>query len=150
MPDFNIRPVTENDLPDVLNMIRALARHHGDTPQLSLQDLSRDALGPAPWLTILVATQGAARIGYAALCPLIQLQFGARGMDMHHLFVGQCARGAGVGRALIIAAQEAARAQDCRYMTVGTHPDNAAAGAVYLASGFDRLPSPGPRFRIRL
>jgi hypothetical protein len=32
---------------------------------------------------------------------------------------------------------------------VGTHPDNRAAAQVYLKTGFDPLPPPGPRFRIK-
>ena len=131
-------------------MVRALAAHHGDTPLATPDSLARDALGPSPWLRLLVAEGKRGLLGYAALCPLAQLQFGVRGMDMHHLFVAPEARGTGIGRALIDASLALARAEDCRYMVVGTHPDNSAAAAVYRAAGFEDLPPPGPRFRMKL
>ena len=149
MDDLTIRPVTEEDLPSVLNMIRALAAHHDDTPTVTLETLRRDALGDAPWLIVLVAEAQGRLVGYAGLCPLAQLQFGVRGMDMHHLFVAEGQRGSGVGRALIDAAIARSKALGCRYMTVGTHPDNEKAAEVYRAAGFEPLPPPGPRFRIK-
>ncbi|MEP5728940.1 MAG: GNAT family N-acetyltransferase [Sulfitobacter sp.] len=145
-----IRPIKAQDIGEVLDMVRGLANHHNDTATLTPEQLSRDALGPAPWLHILVAETAQTLVGYAALCPLAQLQFGVRGMDMHHLFVRASSRGTGIGRALIDASLVVATAQNCGYMTVGTHPDNTAAANVYLAAGFDRLDPPGPRFRIKL
>lgn len=140
-----IRPIHEPDLSEVLEMIHALAAHHGDPVAVTLDDLRRDALGPHPWLRVLVAPQQ----GYVALCPLAQLQFGVRGMDMHHLFVVADARGQGVGRALIAAAISYAKEEGCRYMMVGTHPDNVAAQGVYRSAGFENLPASGPRFRMK-
>ena len=149
MNDLNIRSVAENDLPAVLEMIKALAAHHDDTPTVTLESLRRDALGDAPWLILLVAEAQGRLVGYAGLCPLAQLQFGVRGVDMHHLFVAEDQRGTGVGRALIDASLERSKAMGCRYMTVGTHPDNKTAAEVYRAAGFEPLPPPGPRFQIK-
>lgn len=140
-----IRPITEPDIPDVLRMIRALAAHHGDTAAVTADDLRRDAFGPCPWLWVLVA-EGE---GYAALCPLAQLHFGVRGMEIHHLFVAETARGRGVGRALIDAALECAKAEGARYLSVGTHPDNLSAQDVYRAVGFEESNAAGPRFRMK-
>lgn len=148
MTDLTLRRVEARDLPALLEMVRALALHHGDPPECTEAALARDVLGPAPWLQVLVAQRDGLE-GYAAMCPLAQLQYGVRGMDMHHLFVVPYARGQGVGRALIDGAVKLARGQGCRYVTVGTHPDNRPAAAVYRAAGFDDLPPPGPRFRIR-
>ncbi|GAA6176370.1 GNAT family N-acetyltransferase [Sulfitobacter pacificus] len=150
MTELSIRNVEDADLPSVLEMVQALAAHHGDAAQISLTELERDCLGTAPWLRVLVAVRGADILGYAALCPLAQMQFGVRGMDMHHLFVRADARGQGVGRALIDASIALTKSLGCRYMTVGTHPDNREAAMVYQAAGFDSLPPPGPRFRIKI
>jgi GNAT superfamily N-acetyltransferase len=79
-----------------------------------------------------------------------QLQFGVRGMDLHHLFVKHELRGQGVGPALIDAAIGLSKAMSCQYLTVGTHVDNKVAAQVYLKAGFDPLPNSGPRFRMRL
>jgi len=137
----------ESDLPAVLDMIHALAAHHGDTSTLTLEGLSQEARG---WHCIIVACAGQDVVGCAASLPMGQLQFGVRGMDMQHLFVVAAHRGRGVGRALIDASIAVSKQLNCKYLTVGTHPDNAAAAQVYLAAGFDPLPDSGPRFRIRL
>ena len=149
MPRITIRLAMETDLPKVLKMAHALARHHGDTATLTLDDLRRDTLGDPPWVTVLVAERLERMVGYAALCPLTQMQFGVRGMDLHHLFVDPAARGTGVGRALISASLAESKKKACRFMTVGTHPDNKAAAQVYRSLGFETLPAPGPRFRMK-
>ena len=148
MPDTAVRMMRDEDITETLGMIHALAVHHGDVATVTEQELRRDALGNAPWIRVLVAEQ-ATLVGYAVLCPLTQLQFGVRGMDMHHLFVVPASRGSGVGRALIAASLAQAKAEGCRYVTVGTHPQNAAAAQVYRAAGFEDLPPPGPRFRMK-
>ena len=144
-----IRPAQKSDLPMVLDLAHALAAHHGDTATLTLAALERDCLGPAPWLTLLVAEGVTGLHGYAALCPQMQLQFGARGMDLHHLFVCDTARGRGIGKALVEAALEHAKAQGCSYVTVGTDTKNRRAQGFYRAAGFDQI-TPDPRFRRRL
>ncbi len=131
-------------------MIAELASHHGDTASASAEQLVRDAFGERPWIYVLVAELAGRICGYAALCGLIQLQFGARGLDMHHLFVEADLRGRGLGVALIKGATMKARALDCQYLSVGTHPDNLDAQAFYLAQGFERRPSYPPRFVVRL
>ncbi|MEH6520283.1 GNAT family N-acetyltransferase [Sulfitobacter sp.] len=140
-----IRPIIEADILDVLPMIQALATHHGDKAAITVDELRRDALGPSPWVRVLVA-EG---LGYAALCPLSQLQFGVRGMDLHHIFVVESARGRGVGRALIDAAIACAKAEGARYLTVGTHPENVHAQDIYRSAGFEEFNAAGVRFRMK-
>ena len=150
MSQITIRPAQGRDFPQLLPMIHALAEHHGDTPSVTEADLLRDVLGTRRWLDVLVAEHEGVVAGYAALCPLAQLQFGMRGMDLHHLYVAPDGRGRGTGRALIHAALAHCADNGCRYMTVGTHPANEAAARLYAAAGFESLPPPGPRFRMRL
>ena len=71
---------------------------------------------------VLVAAIQGQTIGYASLCPLIQPQFGLRGIDMNNLFVEQDFRGLGIGRQLIAASMQKARALSCSDMAVGTYP----------------------------
>ena len=144
-----IRPALRSDLPMVLDLAHALAAYHGDAATLSLAALERDCLGPAPWVTVLVAEGTTGLHGYAALCPQMQLQFGARGMDLHHLFVCDTARGRGIGRALVQASLDHARAQGCGYVAVGTDARNARVQGFYRGAGFDEL-APGSRFARRL
>lgn len=140
-----IRIACEEDFTAVLAMVNALAAHHGDTPALTQDALRRDARG---WYHVMVAEAENQIVGYAALLPTGQLQFGVRGIDLHHLYVLENRRGQGVGKGLIDAAIDHARKQGCAYVTVGTDPDNLAAQAVYLARGFERRAGAGARFRL--
>ena len=145
-----IREARPADAARIVQMVGELAAHHGDTPSLTADDLARDAFGDPPWLHVLVAESAGELIGYAALCGLIQLQFGARGMDLHHLFTAPGHRGRGVGHVLVAASAIRARALSCRYLTVGTHPGNRRAQTFYEALGFQRKDAHPPRFSMRL
>ena len=149
--EIQTRPIRQHDLPEVMHMISELAQFHGDTAKTDLNQLARDVCGPHPWFTVIVAEDRTGHLqGYAALIALGQLQFGQRGMDMHHLFVRPEARQMGVGAALIDACASHCRAKGCVVMTVGTHPDNDAAAAFYENRGFVRRSPSGPRFTIAL
>ena len=149
-PIAQIRDAEPSDLPKILSMIRALAEHHGDVPDVSASQLERDLFDDPPWVYVVVAELENQVIGYAALCPLAQLQMGLRGIDMHHLFVQRSFRGMGIGRQLIEGSERKARALSCHYMLVGTHPENTDAQAIYLACGFERQHAAHPRFRMSL
>ncbi len=144
------RDAVRADADKLLTMIKALAHHHGDTPDVSTMTIERDMFGEIPWVYTLVASIEGSVVGYASLCPRVQLQTGTRGIDMHHLYVEPQFRGAGVGRQLIRASMDKALELSCSYMMVGTHPENLNAQAVYLACGFDRCYGTHPRFRISL
>jgi GNAT superfamily N-acetyltransferase len=144
---LNIRKAIPEDLPAVLGLVSELAAFHRDTATLTLDCLRENVLGSTPWLTLLVAERNAVIVGYAALCPLTQLQFGKRGMDIHHLFVSANERLSGIGTALIDASVVEATALGCSYLTVGTHMENTLAQDMYLAKGFAKVTSFGPRFR---
>lgn len=145
-----VRLARSEDVPQIVAMIEKLAEYHGDVPSLTAEVLQRDTFGPVPWCYVVVAEYERELIGYAALCGLMQLQFGVRGMDMHHLFVEENCRGHGVGGALVSASKVIARDLACRYMMVGTHPENTAAQVFYEALGFERRDAHPPRFSLRL
>lgn len=149
-PTVTIRAANQTDLPRLKIMVEALARHHDDVPQITAEILERDIFGFVPWIYVIIAEVGGRAVGYAALCPLIKLQVGIRGIDMHHLFVEADFRGSGIGKQLIEGAMQKARELSCSQMSVGTHPDNLSAQAVYLACGFERRDASNPRFRIAL
>jgi len=93
-----IRPALRDDATALVERVGALAAHHGDTPSLTPTHLLRDAFGKRPWVHVLVAGHTHGLVGYAALFGVAQLQFGVRGMDLHHLFVRPHVRHAGLGR----------------------------------------------------
>lgn len=143
--EVHVRRVEQPDLPDLLRMVSALAAHHGDTTRLSLETLSRDVLGDAPWLTTLVAEVGGSILGYATFFRRAR-PFGPICMHLHHLYVDPEIRGSGIGRRLIEASTSIAHALNCDFMVVGTLPKNHAAQAVYAACGFEALPGDSSHF----
>jgi GNAT superfamily N-acetyltransferase len=142
----NIRPATPADIPALLDGIARLAAHHTDAASATTATLMRDLFGPTPWMHALISDN---YTGYAILLPLAQIQYGRRGMDLHHLFVWPDHRGNGLGRALLAACATHARSNGCTYLTVGTHPTNTSAEIYYLANGFTRR-DPSPRFAMEL
>ena len=146
MADVVIRRALEADLPDLLAMVQALTRHHADAPRVTLAALRRDVFGVSPWFQTLVATRAGGVVGYAALLPLARLGYGERGMDLHHLFVVEAARRAGVGSALVRAAEDLALGLGCGYLIIGTHPGNRAAQEYYQRMGYDPMGNTSMRF----
>ena len=141
-----IRAVARGDLAVLLDMVVALTEHHGDMARVTLASLERDFCGPAAWYHGLVAVQDAKVLGYAAALPLGRLGYGARGLDLHHLFVQPQARGLGIGRALVRGVEDLGRRLDCSYVIIGTHPDNMAAQAYYQRLGYGPHDSLAKRF----
>ena len=144
-----IRPAIASDLPEIMTLVTGLAEHHDDFTTVTEATLARDLFGPQPWLQILVATDQGLQ-GYTALTQLARLQWGQRGMDIHHLFVAKAYRGQGIGRALVAAAITTARAQHCTYMTVSALASNVAAQLFYGNLGFHSAPHHGIRFALDL
>lgn len=141
-----IRPATPADLPQLCKMVHALAEFHGDTATATVANLQRDLFGAAPWLHALVFEDRRQLHGYAALTQLARVQYGQRGMDLHHLYVCTDARGGGIGKALLAASFDYARSKTASYVTVSTLMGNDFAQAFYLAQGFQPAPVAGLRY----
>lgn len=147
---LTIRPAERPDFPVLLTMIEALTTQHGDQLRLDEATLIDLIYAPAPWVRILVAEQRETLVGYAALVGGLNLQFGQKTMDLHHLFVADGQRGKGIGTALIDASREVALRLGCEILTVGTHADNHRAQATYTGYGFQKLTPRGPRYALDL
>jgi GNAT superfamily N-acetyltransferase len=150
MSHVRIRPLAAADLPVAVAMIGALAEHHGDVPRVTADTLARDALGPAPWIHLVLAEIDGQVAGYMALKRLAWLHYGDRGLEIYHLYVLPERRGHGVGKALIAHAVSEALQLGCVEVKVGTHPGNAGAGQYYLSQGFVAQQTGGERFRLVL
>ncbi len=145
-----IFPARPADLPDILRLIRALSAFHGDTAEVTLEQLQSFYFDPAAPASALLARDQDDVIGYAGLLPHIRLHSGGKTIDIQHLYVVETHRGRGVGRALIAAARAQAEAMGCFRLTIGTDPNNAAAQAAYRAMGWDEITGGGPRFQVLL
>jgi GNAT superfamily N-acetyltransferase len=144
---ITIRTAQPRDLPELNEMIRLLAAHHGDPSAATPEQLERDLFGPLPWITALVA-EGAENelIGYAILVPLYRAQEGQRGMDLHHLFVRDGHRGHGIGQHLVSRARDVSRKAGCSFLSVGAATGNVQAHRFYEQLDFKPRPVTGMRY----
>lgn len=145
-PLVNIRAPRPADLPQLAEMIAALAAHHGDAAQTTPERLERDLFGPHPWISALVAEAGEELIGYAILVPMYRAQEGRRGMDLHHLYVADGHRGHGIGQHLVDRARAQAQKAGCDFLSVSAATGNFAAHRFYQHMDFTPRPVTGMRY----
>lgn len=131
-------------------MIRALAAFHGDEATISYEALQEAFFGDSPRAVALLAWDGDTAVGYAGITDVSSLHEAAARLDIHHLYIAETHRGRGIGKALISAAQDVARARGAHRLTIGTDPANHGAQAAYRAMGLEEITDPGPRFRVPL
>jgi GNAT superfamily N-acetyltransferase len=144
-----IRPATPHDTPQVLAMMRALAQHHGETATTSLPVLHHQIFGLGLG-RILVAAEDEGLVGYALILPRPNLVTGGASHDIHHLFVVEWRRRAGIGRALIAAAAVASHAEGAEALTISAQTGNPGAQAAYRTMGLAEQPVAGVRFKVDL
>lgn len=145
-PMVTLRVAKPRDLPELLEMIAALAAHHGDAARITPEHLERDLFGALPWITALVAEAGGRLIGYAILVPLYRANEGRRGMELHHLYVEPESRGTGIGRHLVAKAREQAKLSGCAYLSVSAATGNFQAHRFYESEQFTPGPVTGMRY----
>jgi L-amino acid N-acyltransferase YncA len=83
----------------------------------------------------LVAERGGAVVGFAALSPYSDRRC-YRGVAEESVYVGEAARGRGIGRALLDALVEHAEADGYWTLLAGIFPENTASLALHLGCGF--------------
>mgnify|MGYP003505624133 CR=1 FL=1 len=146
---LTIREAVPEDLPQVLEMIAQLARHHGDEPTIRLGVL-QNLVFDQGLARILVAAEEEGLVGYALILLRPNLVSGGVGHDINHLFVTEWRRRGGIGRALIAVAREGAMRAGAEFLRIGTHSGNPGAQMAYRDMGLQELPVPGPRFQVAL
>jgi aminoglycoside 6'-N-acetyltransferase I len=135
---ITVRPATRSDALAWLQLRHALwpeaseAEHREHIERF----FAGDARDP---LAVLLAEEGAGRaVGLAELSIRAYAE-GCRSDRVAYLegwFVAPKARGRGVGRALIAAAEEWGRSQGCREFASDAQPDNEVSAAAHRALGF--------------
>ncbi|MBB4063504.1 GNAT family N-acetyltransferase [Gellertiella hungarica] len=149
-PVVRIRNAKREDLPVLAAMVTELAAHHGDSACLSEGALERDLFGPTPWIRALIAESAGHAMGYAILTPVYRANEGARGMEIHQLYVRPTFRSQGIGQSLVSIAREEARRLGCSYMTVGAATGNFRAHRFYETLSFKPRPVTGMRYNQAL
>lgn len=132
------RAAKRDDLDEIAQLFDAYRQFYGQAP---------DATGARAFIrerfergesTILVAGDGPSMLGFAQLYPTFCSVAAAPIWVLYDLFVDPRARRRGVGRTLLRAAPEHARAHGAVRLELATARSNAAAQALYEAEGWVR------------
>ncbi|MFT3829580.1 MAG: GNAT family N-acetyltransferase [Opitutaceae bacterium] len=132
-----IRCAGPRDLPEIALLVVAFRNSLGNERptrgeiERRLERLLRD-----PAVTIGVAAQGRALLGYALQRRCFSLWAGGGAAVLEDLFVLEPARGRGIGRQLAEHAIREARAAGCEGLSLDTNERNAASTVLYSSLGF--------------
>ena len=100
---ITIRPATREEIPLVLEFIRALARYEKLEHEVSASEAQlREALfGERPYAEVVFACSGAEPVGFALFFHNFSTFKGQPGIYLEDLFVRPEARGRGIGKRLL-------------------------------------------------
>lgn len=103
MPRTTIRSATADDVPLILEFIKALARFENepDAVKTTPEDLLRDGFGERPQFEVLIAERHEKPVGFALFFATYSTWEGRPSLYLEDLFVTESARKHGVGRALM-------------------------------------------------
>ena len=134
-----IRLAEPTDYPEVVQMIRALQVHVGETelPKVSVEALMSEGPHGHGNFNLLLAEQSDKAVG---LC-LYTLAFsgwrGTSGIFVEDLYVEPHLRGSGIGKRLLKAALEAEKGRGASFIKLEISLANTTALAFYTRIGFD-------------
>ncbi len=134
------RLASPHDLPrlaDLLGELFALEHEFAPDRTAQMRGLAMVLdLGEAA--RIVVAEKGGRPVGMAVLHYMVSTHLGRRVALLEDVVVARSERGRGVGRHLMAAVIETARADGAHRITLLTDPDNTAARTFYESFGFAR------------
>lgn len=140
-----VRDAAESDVPTIAALsaeFSGVLRTVGNAVAASLDEtiLRRDGFAPAPAFGVLLAEQSGEPAGYLLHAPGFDPDLGGRVLTVVDLFVREPFRGAGVGRALVDAAAQRARARGARALAWWVREANPRAIAFYERLGARTVP----------
>jgi len=138
--DAEIRPVTEEILPQVEPLIAAYQRFY------EVEEIDRERnreffsrfIGTDREGWLLAALQDEEVIGFGCYYRFLSSLLAVETVLMNDLYVVEAARGSGVGRALIEAGAGLAREAGAAWLEWNTAPDNRIAQALYDGTGAEK------------
>ena len=132
-----IRPATSDDAPAIVGLMAHLAEFGHGQVDPGVED-RLCVMIESPGYALLVAEDEQGQVaGLLTMSQRWTLWHRGRCALVEELVVDRAARRQGVGRALIQAALDWARAQGCSEVEISTEPDNSGAQAFYRKLGFE-------------
>jgi GNAT superfamily N-acetyltransferase len=115
---FTIRPAKQEDVPLILELIRALATYERAPDEVIATErgLAEVLFGKKPAAEVLLAFEGERPVGFALFFHNFSTWLGRPGLYLEDLFVRPDDRGKGYGRGLLIHLAEIARDRGCGRM----------------------------------
>ena len=116
--NFEIRPARVEDVPIILELIRALATYERAPDEVTAteEQLLDVLFGEKPVAEVLLAFEGKSPVGFAIFFHNFSTWLGRPGLYLEDLFVKPEARGKGYGRALLVQLAKIARERCCGRM----------------------------------
>ena len=136
-----VRRATAAELSAVIALLLAQLREHGSTLAEDEIAAAATALFEQPERgRFLVAVDGGAVIGMAALTSVWSLERGGVAVWLDELYVRPERRGRGIGQALLELSLASAREMGARAIELEVDREHARAENLYRRAGFDVLP----------
>jgi ribosomal protein S18 acetylase RimI-like enzyme len=132
-----IRTATPADAPAVVSLMAQLAGHTRGHIDAGVDNRFYDMLELPPYAILVAEDDPGQVIGLLTASTRWTLWHAGPCTLIEELVIDESARRQGVGRALIQAALDWARAQGCSEVEVSTDVDNTAAQAFYRQLGFE-------------
>lgn len=114
-PSFRLRDATRDDVPAILQLIRALAEYEKE-PKAAVataDDLLRDGFGERPLFRVVMAEWDGEAVGFAFYFFNYSTWQGRPGLYLEDLFVRPTHRGQGIGKALLVHLAGIALRENC-------------------------------------
>jgi GNAT superfamily N-acetyltransferase len=112
---LTIRPATPDDVPLVLEFVKALAEYEklSDRVTATAATLRESLFGPHPGAEVLLAFAGDTPAGFAVYFHNFSTFLGVKGLWLEDIFVKPAFRGHGYGKALLLHTARIAHERGC-------------------------------------
>jgi len=132
MDTITIRQARAADAERLNEALRHLSTHIGDTHMATADMVREHGFGPHPTFRGLLAESDGEVVGATIYSPLFSTAFGGAGVYVSDLWVAASTRGAGLGRRLLAAVADDARATwGAIFLKLTVYDTNADARAFY-------------------
>jgi GNAT superfamily N-acetyltransferase len=136
-PAFTLEPVTRHEIPELLALIRELARFERlEHEVVATEDLLAESLfGASRSAEAMIAREGGAAVGFALWFHNFSTFVGRRGLYLEDLYVRPDYRGRGYGRAMLTHLARLAVERGCGRMEWAVLDWNVRAEDFYRSLG---------------